>query len=230
MPLCTKRKTVAGLLAAGLAATSFSAMAVEEDVRLWTSLVMDGGLTDNTRWTAEIQPRFKNSGKEFDQLIVRPSVSYALSKQSSVALGYAYVETETAQRTSKEDRLWQQFSYQSKWNDFSWSSRTRLEQRDLDISDDTSHRLRQMFRASHPVAAESEWHALAWNELFINLNDTNWAGRSGINQNRAFAGVMWRYDKKSRVEVGYLNQVINVGGNRENQMNHVLASTWFIGF
>ena len=106
----------------------------------------------------------------------------------------------------------------------------RLEQRDLDISDETSHRLRQMFRASHPVAPESEWHALAWNELFINLNDTAWAGRSGINQNRAFAGVMWRYDKKSRVELGYLNQVINVGGNRENQMNHVLASTWFIGF
>ncbi|BET26582.1 uncharacterized protein DUF2490 [Limnobacter thiooxidans] len=230
MRLISKRKTVASLLAASLTTMSFSSMAAEEDVRLWTSLVMDGELTDSTRWTAEIQPRFKNSGKEFDQLIVRPSVSYALSKQSSVALGYAYVETETAQRTSKEDRLWQQFSYQSKWNDFSWSSRTRLEQRDLDISDETSHRLRQMFRASHPVAPESEWHALAWNELFINLNDTAWAGRSGINQNRAFAGVMWRYDKKSRVELGYLNQVINVGGNRENQMNHVLASTWFIGF
>jgi len=230
MHLISKRKTVASLLAASLTMMSFSSMAAEEDVRLWTSLVMDGELTDSTRWTAEIQPRFKNSGKEFDQLIVRPSVSYALSKQSSVALGYAYVETETAQRTSKEDRLWQQFSYQSKWNDFSWSSRTRLEQRDLDISDETSHRLRQMFRASHPVTPESEWHALAWNELFINLNDTAWAGRSGINQNRAFAGVMWRYDKKSRVELGYLNQVINVGGNRENQMNHVLASTWFIGF
>jgi len=230
MHLFFKPKTVARLLAMSLAAASFSTKAADEDVRLWTSLVMDGELTEKTRWTAEIQPRFRDSAKEFDQLIVRPSVSYALSKQSSVALGYAYVETETALRTSKEDRLWQQFNYQSKWNDFSWSSRTRLEQRDLDISDDTSHRLRQMFRASHPLAAESKWHALGWNELFINLNDTNWAGNSGINQNRAFAGVMWRYNTKSRLEVGYLNQTINVGGNRENQMNHVLSSTWFIGF
>ena len=125
MHLFFKPRTVARVLAMSLAATSFSATAADEDVRLWTSLVMDGELTEKTRWTAEIQPRFRDSAKEFDQLIVRPSVSYALSKQSSVALGYAYVETETALRTSKEDRLWQQFNYQSKWNDFSWSSRTR---------------------------------------------------------------------------------------------------------
>lgn len=230
MHLSIKTKTVVRLLATSLATASFPAIAADEDTRLWTSIVMDGELTEKTRWTAEIQPRFKNSAKDFDQLIVRPSVSYALSKQSSIALGYAYVETDTAQGTSKEDRLWQQYSYQSKWNEFSFSSRTRLEQRVLDISDGTSHRLRQMLRASHPIAPESQWHTLAWNEVFINLNDTTWAGGSGLNQNRLFAGVQWRYSEKSRLEVGYLNQIINIGGDRENQMNHVLASTVFLSF
>lgn len=193
-------------------------------------MVVDGPLANKFRWTAEVQPRWRNDAGDFDQLIVRPSVSYALSDKSSVALGYAYVETDTGTRTSKEDRVWQQYLYQSKVGDYSWSSRTRLEQRDLDVSDDTSHRLRQMLRTSRPFAPESKWHGLAWNELFVNLNDTNWAGGSGFNQNRLFVGTMWRYNKTSRLELGYLNQYVNTLGNRDNQMNHVLASTWFIGF
>lgn len=225
-----KKKPVQALVAMSIAVCTGTAQAAEEDFRVWTSLVMDGPLGEKTRWTTEIQPRWRNNAGDFDQLIVRPSVSYALSDKSSVALGYAYVETDTGRRTSKEDRLWQQFSYQSKYEGYSWSSRTRLEQRELDLGDDTSHRLRQMLRASHPMASESKWHWLGWNELFVNLNDTNWAGGSGFNQNRLFAGAMWRYEKTSRVEFGYLNQYVNTPGNRENQMNHVLAATWFIGF
>lgn len=224
------RQAIGSLLSAGVLAAPASAMANEEDVRLWTSFVGEGKLTDQFRWTAEVQPRFRNDAKDTDQLILRPSVSYALSDKSSIALGYAYVETDTGRRSSKEDRLWQQFSYASKFNDFSWSSRTRLEQRSLDVGDDTSHRLRQMFRASHPVAKNSTWSVLGWNELFLNLNETNWAGPNGINQNRLFTGMMWRYSQKSRLEVGYLNQVVNAPSGRENQMNHVLSSTWFIGF
>ncbi|HEX4857092.1 MAG TPA: DUF2490 domain-containing protein [Limnobacter sp.] len=224
------RKRAAAICAAALMVAPASALANEEDVRLWTSFVGEGKLSEKYRWTAEVQPRFKNDAKDADQLIVRPSVSYVLSDKSSVALGYAYVETDTGRRVSKEDRLWQQFSHASKFNDFSWSSRTRLEQRSLDTGDETSHRLRQLLRISHPVAKESAWSYLGWNELFINLNDTTWAGGTGINQNRLFTGVMWRYSQKSRLELGYLNQLVNAPSGRENQMNHVLSSTWFIGF
>jgi hypothetical protein len=230
MPDSRLIKNAAAMIAAGLLGVSAPAMANEEDVRLWTSFVAEGKFSDQYRWTAEVQPRFRNDAKDADQLIIRPSVSYVLTDRSSISLGFAYVETDTGQRVSKEDRLWQQFSYASKMGDLSWSSRTRLEQRSLDVADETSHRLRQMLRASHPVSQGSAWNVLGWNELFVNLNDTPWAGRSGINQNRLFTGVMWRYSQKSRIEVGYLNQLINTPSGRENQMNHVLSSTWFIGF
>lgn len=67
-------------------------------------------------------------------------------------------------------------------------------------------------------------------EAFWNLNDSEWAGDSGFNQNRLFTCIMWKYTKASRLEIGYLNQHVNGSNGAPNQMNHVISSFVFIGF
>src|SRR5262249_53805807 len=42
-------------------------------------------------WWAEIQMRYRDSGQELNQMLVRPGIGYALTEHSTVFLGYAHV-------------------------------------------------------------------------------------------------------------------------------------------
>jgi hypothetical protein len=66
-----------------------------DDFRIWGNVTargnfgsIDPGLKQ-WRWWAEVQPRTRESGKEMDQLLIRPGVGYALTDRSTVWIGYA---------------------------------------------------------------------------------------------------------------------------------------------
>lgn len=209
---------------------SMIASADEEDTRLWQAFIAEGNITNDLRWYAEVQARWKDDVNNFDQGLLRPALNFALTEKSSLWMGYVYADTKTAKGHTHEDRWWQQFQYASKYNDITWLSRSRLEQRHLDSGDSTSYRLRQQLRASWPMNGRHDFSYLVWDEAFWNINETQWAGDSGFNQNRLFAGVMWRYTGSSRWEIGYLNQYVNGSNGATDRMNHVISSFLFIGF
>ena len=71
---------------------------------------------------------------------------------------------------------------------------------------------------------------VAWDEVFIHLNSTDFGARSGFNQNRVFVGFGFKWDPTtptSRVEIGYLNQYINIGACPDRS-NHILAVNFFL--
>lgn len=207
-----------------------TSQAVEEDFRLWQTVIMEGNFTADIRWYAEIQGRWRDDVKQFDQAILRPAINYGLSDKSTLWFGYSYVDTQTVNGHTSEDRWWQQFQYVSNFNDVTWLSRTRLEQRNLDGADRASNRIRQQLRASWPMNNLNDLNYLVWNELFWNINTTEWAGESGFNQNRLFTGIMWKCTNQSRLEIGYLNQYVNGSYDKSDQANHTISSTLFIGF
>jgi len=213
-----------------LSANSFLAHAVEEDSRFWQVVIAEGDVAKNVRWYAEFHARWKDDVKNFDQAFIRPALNFALSEKASLWLGYVYADTKIAKGHTYEDRWWQQFQYISQYKDVTWLSRSRLEQRHLDSGDKTAYRLRQQLRASWPINGKSDLSYLVWDELFWNVNDSQWAGDSGFNQNRLFTGIMWKYTPSSRLEIGYLNQYVNGSNNASDQMNHVLSSFIFLGF
>ena len=204
--------------------------AMDEDSRLWQAFIAEGNITKDVRWYAEVQARWKDDVKNFDQGFLRPALNFALSEKASLWLGYAYADTKVANGHTHEDRWWQQFQYVSKYNDITWLTRSRLEQRHLDSGDSASYRFRQQIRASLPINGRNDLSYLVWDEVFWNVNDSQWAGSEGFNQNRLFTGLMWKYTESSRLEIGYLNQFINGTNGRTDQMNHVLSSFVFIGF
>ena len=85
-------------------------------------------------------------------------------------------------------------------------------------------------RVSLPINRINNLHLLFWDEVFWNMNDTQWAGDNGFNQNRLFTGLMFKYNGASRFEIGYLNQYINGTNGSSNQINHVLSSNIVFGF
>lgn len=218
------------LLLAGLSVpvTPLSAETVE-DGRAWFNLTAQGDLSDKLRWYLELQPRFKQEGREFDQYLFRPGLHYKLGDNVLVGGGYGYIRTHSNQGYSDEDRIWQQMIYKGVWrNGIRFSSRSRLEQRFLDSGSDTGWRYRQMLRVSKPLTALPDVSPVLWNEIFVNLRATDWGARQGFDQNRLFAGVAWKMAANVRLEFGYLNQYVR--GRLQDNMNHVLSTSLSLSF
>lgn len=227
-----KKLAAAVLVFVALSSAHISANAETiEDGRVWLNVNMIGHLpAENWRWYAELQPRFRDEGENFDQVLIRPAVLYDFNKQTSAWLGYANVITDPAGRKSfEEHRIWQQILHNfTPINGINIQSRTRLEQRFIENSHKTGHKIRQMLRVTAPSGISPRLLLVAYDEYFLNLNDTDYGAERGFDQNRAFVGVNWALDNQMKLEVGYLNQYVN--GQRTDAMNHVLSGTLFVTF
>lgn len=181
------------------------------------------------RWWFDGHARFFQLTDGFGQSIVRPGLGYALSDTTTIWAGYGWIRTAPASgRVFDEHRTWQQVTWSEKFEPWSIGSRSRIEQRFLDIESGTGWRFRQLLSARRAIDSAPEFSLVAWDELFVNLNDTDWGARQGFDQNRLFLGFGWKPcpSRQSRVEIGYLNQHINRTGS-QNLTNHLLSINFY---
>ncbi len=113
---------------------------------------------------------------------------------------------------------------------FRLQSRTHLEQRFLDTGSDTGWRFRQFVKLSRYLPNRTRMSLEIYDEMFLDLNGTDWGQRSGFSQNRLFIGLGVRLDerRRSRIEVGYLNQFLN--RSRQDRINQILSVNLFASF
>lgn len=197
-----------------------------EDGRYWFSLYTQGPLPkENFYWSLDIHPRWREEGRNFDTLILRPSLIYKITPKTSIWTGYDTINNHPAGQSSfQENRLWEQVMHQFEpFGGLTLTVRTRFEQRDREDYSDIAHRLRQMVRATTPSSLHQQLSWVVWDELFINLNQTDWGVMRGTDQNRLFLGANWKFDELSNLEVGYINQYVN--GKTIDRENHILSST-----
>ena len=94
------------------------------------------------------------------------------------------------------------------WGDFKnlfLTHRHRLELRFIEDNNEDSYRYRYLVKATQKTS--SFYKLIAWNEVFINLNKTQWNGQRTFERNRLFVGTKLNFESID-VEVGYLNQFI----------------------
>jgi hypothetical protein len=96
--------------------------------------------------------------------------------------------------------------------------------------EDVRFRPRQMIRFLHPLEFEPRLSLIAWDEFFIRINSTKSGGQSGFDQNRAFAGLGWTFNKSFRAEAGYLNQYLDDATHTNNTMHHLIIGSLYINF
>ncbi|RFC39978.1 MAG: Protein of unknown function (DUF2490) [Candidatus Nitrotoga sp. CP45] len=227
--------TISGLLFSG----SVTAAKDINDFQTWGTATAVGSLENvnpalkNFKYWAEFQGRFGDDTSRFSQAIIRPGIGYAINNTTSVWVGYALVPTAApfSKTTFNERRFWQQLLWSDNFTFGTASSRSRLEERLAPrLGDDTAMRFRQMFKISVPLTATPAYSVVASNEYFLNLNNNDWGPRKGFDQNRAFIGIGYNFNKEIKSEIGYMNQYINLPRTSVNRNGHILSINFYFNY
>ena len=208
----------------------------EQNSGIWMMKASQGVLGSResaARWWFDAHARYSDDANGFEQSIIRPGIGYALPKNHVVWAGYGWIaNSPEVGDLFHEHRFWQQHSWKTSIKKFGFSSRSRLEQRFREgRNDDTGWRFRQFFKLTHPLGTSTSFYLSSWDEVFVNLNNTDWGADSGLDRNRVFMGVGWKpvAEGAFRTEVGYLNQFIyNSSGT--DRIDHLLSLNVFLTF
>lgn len=196
---------------------------LDERFEVWNLFFITGPLIGNLHGYLEIQPRFTLVGEKNHRLLLRPALKYRLNQQVSVWAGYGWTPIFQPQFRN-ENRLWQQFQYETHLGEVEWIFRTRFEERWIQNTagpSETAYRLRQWVRSLWPTSIE--WlRFAATDEVFIHLNTLKKGPHSGLDQNRLFLGGLFRVSPMVSIETGYLNNYVWREGT--DRLNHVMYS------
>ena len=167
-----------------------------------------------------------------DCIIYLLMVGYSLTGRATIWAGYTFQPTQNVGKpyVAQQD-MWPAFRYVLPTSIGTVTFRTMIESNFLPgNNNEVRVRPRQMFKFMHPLEFEPRLSVIAWDELFVILNSTRSGGQSGFNQNRAFAGLGWTFNKNFRVEGGYLNQYLDDATHTNNTMHHLMMGSLFINF
>lgn len=167
---------------------------------------------------------------EAQQGLLRVGLNYELNPRVTVRLGYAWIETfpygeipiNAMGRDFTEHRLFQMITVKDRFNKLDLSHRFMLEQRwvgrysrpELKHEDEFPllNRIRYMLRAQLPLKgnriADKTPYAAIYNELFVGFGKR--VNENIFDQNRLGMLVGYRFNSTVRVELGYLNQILQV--------------------
>ena len=207
-----------------------------QDDGSWLQMVGEGSLKiidpklEKVRLWVEGQSRYDGDFSHWYQGMARAAVGYSLSDRVTIWAGYTWLPTENIGKSfvSQQD-VWPGFRYVLPTSFGTLSFRTLVESNFLQ-DNNVRVRPRQMVRFMHPMAFEPRLNLIAWDEFFVRLNDTPFGGQAGFDQNRAFAGLGWSFNKNVRTELGYMNQYLDDATHTNNTMRNLIMGSVFINF
>lgn len=213
----------------GVAATANAQTVTDE--RVWLNVILQdsGKTTTPWHWTYENIFRSRDGVEELDQMAFRGTLIYNLTSRSSIAGGYLIGKQDPAAGPNViEHRFFGQYQWRGAVGGGTLTLRTRVESRV--VMDDTNAvgRAREQVRFSRPFTKGNRLSWVGYDELFVNLNESNRYKR-GIDHNRVFGGISATLTPHLRFEAGYLNQFIP-GHASPDRMNHVLSMSTQLSF
>jgi hypothetical protein len=217
-----------------------SAAGISEDFQTWGNITAVGSFDSlkpawkDYKYWLEGQGRFGNNTSRFSQSVMRLGLGYAINSKTSVWTGFAWAPTSKPFTSTpfNEYRMWQQLLWSDTFSFATTTLRTRLEERFFDISqsDDVAFRFRQLAKLTLPIPfAPPSFRLALTNEVFVHLNNTDQGFKRGLDQNRAFAGIAYRFNPETVVEIGYMNHYIK-RYKKTDLMQHILSANLYFNF
>lgn len=218
----TMRSLLSAAFALALSVHAASAFALETEHEGWFQVTATGPVHGRLRAFLEVQPRVGENpqSNEFDvrALIVRGALGWEVRPGWTLWAGYAYTPVYDPDRD--EHRVFQQSLVEWPLGPLGASWRVRLEERLLEDESETSMRVRNQMRVAWPLPRAPRWSLVAADEVFFDLNTVNVGPQSGFDQNRLSLGVSRQVGEHVRVELDYLNQMVQRDRGTEDLMRH----------
>ena len=186
--------------------------AESEDVQFWNQYILAGDISDDSNFFLEYQPRVGGDFNELNQAILRGAIGYKFNNNWSLMQGYGWIpDYNTSVGRNDEHRVFQQLNATHKFDNYTFINRTRFELRYLESPSDTSIRLRHFFKVNYQPGGWKQTYLTTYDELFFNLNSVDSPGlKSGVDQNRLFLGLGYKFSEMLTLETGYLyNYIVN---------------------
>jgi len=207
----------------------------------WLMYFGNHKLTEKFSLHTEYQWRRSDYFNNWQQSLARVGIDYHFNKQNSVTTGYGWIVSypygeQPIGVTKNEHRIWQQFLNQSNSGRFYLNHRYRLEQRFIEkaflnfnnekVIEGFNFRQRARYRfmvsipLNHNTMKDNTLFLGAYNEVFIGFGPG--IGKNILDQNRLFGALGWKFNSKTNLQVGYLNQIIVKSDGIQIERNHNL--------
>ena len=192
-----------------------SSLGYSQNSDLGNWLIYIGSKKIDSKWNIhnEVQYRNYNAIGDLEQLLLRTGVGYNLSpNNNNILLGYGFIRSENyddldEKSANNEHRIYQQFTTKQSFGRVKWQHRYRLEERF--VSSGFKLRFRYFLAAkvalNKPKLEKNTIYLSAYNEVFINNKNTF------FDRNRMYGGLGYVLNKNVKLELGYMNQLFNVG-------------------
>ncbi len=210
---------------------------VNSDFQTWIPVNINVNFTEQLRGFLEFQPRLGDDTAHLASLMVRPAIGWAITPQITLWAGYlmsADAVNLASDRYGIENRAWQGLTWKDMTADkqFIWEARNRLEERFLSANSAPNIRWRTRLRFEYLIPNLTSWSVIVSEELFLNLNDNrnNPQLQAGLQQNRAYIGVGYRFSRVFQIESGYLEQHVWRRAGKADQNNSVWMTNLNINF
>ncbi|MFN6945119.1 MAG: DUF2490 domain-containing protein [Cytophagaceae bacterium] len=197
----------------------------------------------NKRWGihSELQLRNYPLQNTVQQTLIRPGINFYAGPNTMLTAGYAFLYTHPGSQnitgsTLTENRLWQQVLLRHQSRIIILEHRYRLEQRFIqnhttdaaNFENRIRYRLQALFPLSNLSSSLKQFFINSYNELFVNFAPR----QSGhvIDRNRLYFAGGVRFNPKTNMQIGYLNQVIYIPGKANPDITHNLQVGIFYNF
>ncbi len=185
------------------------------------------------KWSGHLEYQWRREAfiKNWQQSLFRTGINYQVNDKLVIRFGYAWVETfsygeiplQAAGKRFPEHRIYQMVTLSDKSKNIELSHRFMLEQRwvgrytniALTKPDDFLflNRLRYMYRMQKAIGKKTiedkTAYAGIYDEIFIGFGKN--VNENVFDQNRLAILLGYRFNKKLRIEGGFLQQIVQLG-------------------
>ena len=202
--------------------------AVENDLGLWTPVLITLPLNEKFSSQLEINPRLQNNVTKFNQLFIRPSLTYSLNKFLSFTQGYSW--NPEFNPFLNRSRIWEQVQLNNDFSKLRLENRFRLEEKFIEHVSGVPISGRYRIGAWIPIDKKGKWTFVTWDEIFVNFNSCPHGPQRGVDRNWLFAGINKKISDNVTLEGGYIFQYINNRSPGQDLLNHVILVNLYVTF
>jgi hypothetical protein len=193
----------------------------QNDLNMWLPVTLEGPVKGKLSWHLETQTRLDNRLREFNMVLVRPSLIWEINPKWGVRWGYLWAAFKPEDMVAFENQVWQQLHTRRNWGKTQFTSHVRLEQRFFTNEPGVNVRSRFLVGVVHPM--NDQWSWVGSNEVFFNLNEGG-GEVPGFDQNRFYTGLRRRLSECCNTEAGYMARL------RPNSLDHIIMLRLSITF